>query len=535
MSSETPIVDVADEASDAQFPGKLRKGELYWRDRQPWLQEHGYMLRPRYRPDWKPSWIGTKRSWIISEDGVSPSHHAILDATRIADGRIVTLKRISRSIHPHEAEIGQLFSSPPLASDTRNHCVPLFEVLQDPIKEDMSILVMPLLRKYNDPRFGTIGEAVEFFRQLFEGLQFMHKQHVAHRDIMRLNVMLDPQAMYLQLYHPNFCDKKLDMSGNAKHYTRTERPTRYYLTDFGLSRKYDPSAGPPNEYPIIGGDRTVPEFQRERMNEACNPFPTDIYCTGNLIREDFLRKYYGLEFMEKLIEDMVQDDPAKRPTIDDVVSRFDEIRNSLKRSTLRSRLVAKNEDVIIRVLMGLQHAFRTTSFVVRRLPAIPTPSESTSIHATSAKSVIFNESTPSEARASDLAAAASVAPNPPLFTAPTAPERPPYDVTLDAKVPVTEAKHTLSDFSASSLAEHTVSGCQRSPYDITLVDAKLEAKSERVIPDTRVLASAGPVTTESDHEPIPLDLTAAEKSSPHFVPSDAPPPQPVIADLVTSA
>lgn len=35
---------------------KLSEAECWWRDHQVWLAEQGYMLRPRYRPDWKPSW-----------------------------------------------------------------------------------------------------------------------------------------------------------------------------------------------------------------------------------------------------------------------------------------------------------------------------------------------------------------------------------------------------------------------------------------------------------------------------------------------
>lgn len=30
--------------------------EIRWRDRQLFLQARGYMLRPRYRPGWVPSW-----------------------------------------------------------------------------------------------------------------------------------------------------------------------------------------------------------------------------------------------------------------------------------------------------------------------------------------------------------------------------------------------------------------------------------------------------------------------------------------------
>lgn len=38
-------------------PAKLTKDEIFWRDHQQWLESCGYMLRPRYKPDWKPSWI----------------------------------------------------------------------------------------------------------------------------------------------------------------------------------------------------------------------------------------------------------------------------------------------------------------------------------------------------------------------------------------------------------------------------------------------------------------------------------------------
>ena len=38
----------------------LISSELFWQARQLHLEENGYLLRPRYRPDWKPSWIGTK-------------------------------------------------------------------------------------------------------------------------------------------------------------------------------------------------------------------------------------------------------------------------------------------------------------------------------------------------------------------------------------------------------------------------------------------------------------------------------------------
>ncbi len=81
---------------------------------------------------------------------------------------MVVFKRISLSIHPYEVEIGRFLRSPPLVDDPRNHCCPIFEVLQDPGDHDIQIIVMPFLRRYNDPKFATVGEAVEFFKQALE-------------------------------------------------------------------------------------------------------------------------------------------------------------------------------------------------------------------------------------------------------------------------------------------------------------------------------------------------------------------------------
>jgi hypothetical protein len=64
-----------------------------------------------------------------------------------------------------------------MASDPRNHCVPIYEVLQLPDDEDKLILVMPLLKEYDIPRFDTIGEVVEFFQQLFEVSKSSYEYH----------------------------------------------------------------------------------------------------------------------------------------------------------------------------------------------------------------------------------------------------------------------------------------------------------------------------------------------------------------------
>jgi hypothetical protein len=104
---------------------------------------------------------------------------------------------------------------------------------------------------------------------------------------MFMNIMMDATPLYPVPYHPVKPYKKRDFSGRAKHYTRTQRPVKYYLTDFGLSRRYNPADGPPREGIILGGDKTVPEFAKS--NDPCDPFPTDVYYIGNFIRTTFLQ------------------------------------------------------------------------------------------------------------------------------------------------------------------------------------------------------------------------------------------------------
>jgi hypothetical protein len=145
------------------------------------------MLRSRYMPDWKASWLGTKKPYFMCEDGHVPTvcysdfvcllHYIfnfcqfasfLMDATRISDGASVALKSIKPSVHPYEVEIGTYLLSEPLASDPKNHCVPIYEVLDVPDVDDTVILVMPFLRRYNLPPLQTFGESVDFFQQIFE-------------------------------------------------------------------------------------------------------------------------------------------------------------------------------------------------------------------------------------------------------------------------------------------------------------------------------------------------------------------------------
>ena len=104
---------------------------------------------------------------------------------------------------------------------------------------------------------------------------------------MNRNIAIDPSEVYPESFHPMKTMFKRDFSGFAKHFTRTQRPPKYYFIDFGLSRKYDASETNLREFPIWGGDKEVPEFQSS--NGHCDPFPTDVFYLENMIKKDFIQ------------------------------------------------------------------------------------------------------------------------------------------------------------------------------------------------------------------------------------------------------
>ena len=149
------------------------------------LSNNGYILRPRYREGWTPSWLGTGRWHLDYEDGidnlvrglrnfgpspltagVQPYFH-VLDATDLS-GEEVSIKVVTNTQHPNEIAISQYLGSKKLLEDSRNHCVPVYDVLADPCGTTNSLLVMKRLRDFNDPAFTAVGEALDFIAQTLE-------------------------------------------------------------------------------------------------------------------------------------------------------------------------------------------------------------------------------------------------------------------------------------------------------------------------------------------------------------------------------
>ena len=80
-----------------------------------------------------------------------------------------------------ELEIGRYLV--PDGSDSlqnpRNHCVPFLDAFRDPVIESIRYIVMPLLRPFDTPAFGAIGEVADFVTQL---LEVSHANILPQRD-----------------------------------------------------------------------------------------------------------------------------------------------------------------------------------------------------------------------------------------------------------------------------------------------------------------------------------------------------------------
>ncbi|OSX61727.1 hypothetical protein POSPLADRAFT_1144317 [Postia placenta MAD-698-R-SB12] len=322
----------------------LSPAEKFWRDHQPHLQSREYVLRARYRPNWRPSWLGTNLDPTYCEDSIMVSKHNVIDAIRQRDGLLVAIKATRNDTE--EIAISTFLSSLKLMSDHRNHCIPLLEVMLDPLDPEMSLMVTPYMRPFNDPEFGASGEVVDFVRQSLEGLWFLHEQRVAHRDCAAMNIMMDGRPLYPHGHHPVRYGYSRDGASELAPLARIDHPVRYYFIDFGLSTHFAPGVSP-SVVGAAGRDKEVPELSLDVPYDA---FKVDIFAMGNLYDKELVQKYQGLEFLQPLIDVMKQRDPERRPSAEQAFRSFEGIRSTLSNASLRWRLRPRTESMSERVL-----------------------------------------------------------------------------------------------------------------------------------------------------------------------------------------
>jgi hypothetical protein len=70
---------------------------------------------------------------------------------------------------------------------------------------------------------------------------------------------------------------------------------------------------------------------------------------------------------------MTLEDPTRRPSIEDVIQNFTEIRASLRKGKLRSPMIPRRLPKLFWVVRQARQSIRTMRYIVSRRPAIPMP------------------------------------------------------------------------------------------------------------------------------------------------------------------
>ncbi|KAJ7450250.1 kinase-like domain-containing protein [Mycena galericulata] len=309
--------------------------ERFWVDIQPFLLAKGYQLRPRYHPDWIPSWISKQKGAKEYEDSLEGEFTSVLDATCIHDGKKVILKRVPTG--GEELAIIKRLSSPSVCSDHRNRTIPLFDVVVLP-NSPWSFLVMPYCRRFNYPPLHCRKEFVEAITQFMEGLQFMHDRNIAHFDIAPQNMMMDESRVVPKGSH--FC-KPRTHTGFYGLFSWNDRcsvsPVDYYYIDFGLSL-YFPDGKDTALH--LGTLRTFPTIPELSLTVPYNPFKVDIYQLGLTIRK-LIDAYPDLEDFRSIANDMTATNPNDRPTPADAVSDLRRIATRMTPAKLSEQIWEK--------------------------------------------------------------------------------------------------------------------------------------------------------------------------------------------------
>ncbi|KAF5379389.1 hypothetical protein D9615_006643 [Tricholomella constricta] len=292
------------------FIGELYDDEKFWVRLQPFLLQCGYTLRPRYQPDWTPSWfkLSSLEPAIYNvynfEDALPLARSKLMDATRQHDGAKVVMKIVDTSAE--EIQIIQHLTSPELLRDPRNRTVPLLDVLHLPDNNSQALI----------------------------GLEFMHEHNVSHRDASYFNLMMDASKVVPRGFH-YFHETTHDGLNREFEWLQrwSVKPVQYYFIDFDISHRYLTSKDV-KEMSRLGQDKSVPEYLRPGPYD---PFKADVYQLGNTLLKAIkpdgtdIQKYNpkGLESLLALGEAMTSSIPEDRPSPAAALQSLDKIDRKL--------------------------------------------------------------------------------------------------------------------------------------------------------------------------------------------------------------
>jgi len=295
---------------------------------------------------------------------MAKSYRYVIDAERLSDNTIVVIKAID--VHSSELRITKMLTRFRDLDDARNHCVPLLDDFADEVDSSRHYIVMPLLRRFDDPPFYGVDEATIFIHQTLEGLADMHRRGVAHRDLAVGNIMMDASGMYPHGFHPTATDLTLDCHDYARSTRRRNVPSlRYYFIDFGISSSFEPE----ESHLVLGTDAQDQDVPELSLTIPYDPFLVDVFTLGNVYRRKLLSEYSNLDFLRPLVDRMIQRTPRNRPTAAQALAGFQAIMR--EQGGLRRRLRRCDETSATAFWLGAAEMTEPVFEVVRATLASP--------------------------------------------------------------------------------------------------------------------------------------------------------------------
>ncbi|EJD48805.1 hypothetical protein AURDEDRAFT_85622 [Auricularia subglabra TFB-10046 SS5] len=239
----------------------------------------------------------------------------------------------------NELSVMQFLSRDALREDPQNHCNPLLGVLPHPCDPNGIFIVTPWLAGFSYVPIVTANEVVDMFIQLAEGLVFMHKHKVAHRDCTGFNIMQDISACFPgQKTHPVRPSYSADLQTMLDPVPNA--PRRYYFIDFGVSSRFE-GPGPYLVTGVVCRDPTAPELSE---TVPYDPFTLDIYLLGNHFLQQLVEPHTNLEFLRPLLAEMTRANPSERPTAQQVVDKLQIIARQPFASCWRSWRIHRRDE-----------------------------------------------------------------------------------------------------------------------------------------------------------------------------------------------
>ncbi|KAI0738341.1 hypothetical protein C8Q80DRAFT_1262869 [Daedaleopsis nitida] len=145
-----------------------------------------------------------------------------------------------------------------------NHTLPGVDIIHG----DRPFLIMPAGdATYLARMTWRLCETLDDFYQIVEGIEYLHKHHIAHMDFVSENTIVAREMAVT--YHP-----QLELG-------------KIYIIDFGLSRRFP--LGPGQQSAVdLGGMALSARYRIQRLD----PYAWDVFCMGETLRQ-FLAFMYS--------------------------------------------------------------------------------------------------------------------------------------------------------------------------------------------------------------------------------------------------